>query len=651
MIDRFRGARTPSASGRFLCLVARLGLVARPRLVVVLGFVALVVGACQTVGGPGAGGPGAGPDAVVVQPGPISDADAEEAARLLVSARESFEARRYFEVIRTADEILSRFPASPSSGEALRLEALSHLEVGENTQAEAAAGRYLSLLPPGDSRRADMRLLQARALEDRPAERLDRLLRIDEAASAGVLDGAVPMVRTSVDSLEAETVQEAVAAVPADGPLVPIVRARLAVTLLEEGREEEARTAARSALDAGVRGMEAEWAEGVLRGEFPEGRGRVTTFSIGAVLPTSGPPALAEYARGVQEGIEVAVATVLGDEFTLSVVVRDDQGDPFLGADIVRELEESDGVSAIVGLLLDDVLISAGRARTSPIPLVSPTARSAPEAGEAVYSLEGADPAAAQAMADYGATRAFQRVAMLYPAGSPVARAEADAFERRASAHGMRVVGRFEYQPGVTFFEPEIMGARDALRGEELRALGLAEDDTLHTEVLEPVALFMPIPPEDVELVAPQVIHFGLDTLAIELLGTSGWTDAQTLSQVDTRLTTGVVATAPVGSSPEAEGPRRFREAYEDHFQRSLVSQAPAVGYDATLLLLEALRAGHVEPGRLRAELERLDEIHGATGVFTFHEGRIVRKTEVVRIEDGAYAPVEIPVPAEPERR
>lgn len=632
MIDRFPGARARRASGRFLWLV-------------------LLVAACQTVGGPGVGGPGAEPDAVVVEPGPISEAEAEEAARLLASARESFDARRFFEVIRTTEEILTRFPASASSGEALRLEALSHLEVGEGAQAEAEAERYLSLLPPDDSRRAEMRLLQARALPDQPVERLDRLLRIGPAASAGVLDDAVPMVRASVDSLEAETVQGVVDDVPADGPLVPVARARLSVTLLEEGREEVARTTARSALDAGVRGIEAEWAEGVLRGELPEGRGRVTTFSIGAVLPISGPPALAQYARGVQEGIEVAVATVLGDEFTVSALIRDDEGDPALGADIVRELEEGDSVAAIVGFLLDEVLVSAGRARTRPTPVVSPTARSAVEAGEAVYSLEGADPAAAQAVADYGATRALQRVAMLYPAGSASARAEADAFERRASAHGMRVVGRFEYQPGVTFFEPEIIGARNALRGEELRALGLAEDDTLHMEVLEPVGLFMPIPPEDVELVAPQVIHFGLDTLAIELLGTSGWTDAQTLSEVDSRLTTGVVATAPVGSSPEAEGPRRFREAYEEHFQRSLVSQAPAVGYDATLLLLEALRRGRVEPGSLRAELERLDEVQGATGVFTFHDGRIVRRTEVVRIEDGSYLPVEIPLPDELERR
>ncbi len=81
MIHRFPvpGARTRPASGRFLYLVL-LGLV-------------LLGAACQTVGGPAADGPGAGPDAVVVQPGPISEADAEEAARLLESARTSFEAR------------------------------------------------------------------------------------------------------------------------------------------------------------------------------------------------------------------------------------------------------------------------------------------------------------------------------------------------------------------------------------------------------------------------------------------------------------------------------------------------------------------------------------------------------------------------------
>ncbi|MDX1646040.1 MAG: ABC transporter substrate-binding protein [Longimicrobiales bacterium] len=583
---------------------------------------------------------------MVVQPGSISDAGEEEAARLLRSAEASFEARRFFEALRATDEILQRFPAARVSGEALRLAARAHLEVGDAEEALAAADRYVALLPPGDPRAAGIRVVQARALQGRPGERLDRLLRIERGATSEVREEAMPLLRAALDSVPPERGVDEIRAAPATAALLPEAQARLSVRLFEEGRDGDAETYARAALDAGVGGLEEEWARGVLRGELPAGR-RVTEFSIGAVLPTGGPPALAEYARQVAEGIEVAVSTVLGDEFTVSTVIRDDEGDPALGAEIVRELEDRDSVVAIVGFLLDDVLLSAGQAMSTGKPLISPTARTVGAAGEAVYSLEGPDPASAEALADYGAARAFHRVAMLYPA-SASSRAEAEAFAARAASHGMEVVGRFEYDPGSTFFEPQILGARDALRAEELRSLRLSEDDTLHAEMLEPVGLFMPIPPEDVQLVAPQVIHFGLDTLAVELLGTSGWTDPQTLAEVDTRLTDGVIATAPLGADLEDEGPRRFREAYEEHFRRSLVSQAPAVGYDATLLLLEALRAGRVEPAPLRSAMESLGEVHGATGIFTVRDGRIVRKTVMVRIEDGGFEPVELPLPIGP---
>ena len=204
----------------------------------------------------------------------------------------------------------------------------------------------------------------------------------------------------------------------------------------------------------------------------------------------------------------------------------------------------------------------------------------------------------------------------------------------------MPVVGRFAYEAGATFFEPQIAGALDALREDELDRLSLAPNDTLHVEVLEPAALFMPIPPEDVEFLASQVIHFGLDTLAVEILGTSGWTDPQVLAAVEPRLTTGVIATAPVASPEAAEGRARFREDYERLYQRSLVGATASVGYDATMLLLEALRRGRIAPDEVDASFEALEGVAGATGVFSVVGGRIVRSTEVVRIENQTAVPI-----------
>jgi ABC-type branched-subunit amino acid transport system substrate-binding protein len=622
--DESRIARARFAPGRFLVLLGILGL-----------------GACQ---GTGTGGPVVGPDGVappppvIVAPGPISNDDQREARALYASAQASAEAARHFEALRTIEDLLTRFPASDVSGEALRLSAEAQLAIGQLALADAAADRYLGLLPARDPRANPVRLIQSSARAGDPAAQLRVLLRIDDTATGDVLDAAAPMVREAADSLSLDGLLEVVDDIEdRSAPLVPVADARLAVALLESGETEQAELYASLAIDGGARDEDLAWAEGVLRGEFPEGRGRVTEFSIGLVLPSGGPPALAEFSALVQEGVEVALSTVLGPDYTVSVLVRDDQGDPTLTAEAITELE-AEGVVGVIGLLMDDELVAAGQARTTPIPLISPTARSAAQAGDAVYSLESAEPEAAAAVARYAASRAFQRIAIVHPQ-TPDAAIEADAFEATAAELGMPVVGRFAYEAGATFFEPQIRAARDALRSDELRALRLTEDDTLHMEALEPAAIFLPIPPEDVEFLAPQLIHFGLDTLAIELLGTSGWTDPQTLQAVDPRHTTGVVATAAVAPEADTTAAQRFRDAYEQRFQRTLVGSAPDIGYDAALLLLEALRAGRVEPEALKGSMERLSGVEGATGLFSIIDGRVARWTEVVRIDDRVLVP------------
>ena len=621
-------ARAHDAPGRFCSFVGPV-------------FLALLTSACQTVGGRPASADveeATAPPTVLIAPGTLSGSQRAEAQALWVSARASFESGRFADAIQAALDLVERFPSSDVSGEGLRLTARAYAEIGDSTNAEQRAGTYVDLLPPNDPRAAEMRLLQASMLNDASAK-ADRLLRIPEGTSLAEIRDATLRLRSVADSLEVAELQGAIDAVlPFRGPLMSVAEARLSVSLLERGRVEDALRSAQSAIDSGASGEDQDWARGVLAGELPPGRVRETAFTIGAVLPLGGPPALAEFSALIAEGIDVAARTVLGPDFEVTVDLRDDQGDPTLTLTRMAELDSA-GVVGVVGLLQDDDLVAAAQARERGITLVSPTARSAGRAGDAVYSLEGSELEAATAIARYAAARAFQRVAIVHPQ-TPEAEAEARAFEAAAALLGMPVVGRFPYEAGATFFEPQIAGAIEALRDGEIDRLGLAPNDTLHMEVLEPTALFMPIPPEDVEFLAPQVIHFGLDTLAVEILGTSGWTDPQILAAVEPRLTTGVVATAPVASEEAVAGRARFQVAYETLYQKSLVGGTASVGYDATLLLLEALRAGRIAPREVQAAFEALADVTGATGIFSVVDGRVVRRTEVVRIEDQIAVPI-----------
>ena len=361
-------------------------------------------------------------------------------------------------------------------------------------------------------------------------------------------------------------------------------------------------------------------------------------LELGMLLPFGGPPGLAEFARLIAEGVEVAAVEMSEALLDVRITSMDDQGDPALTRVLVRELEDS-SIRGVVGFLEDASLEIAGSARQIGVPLISPTARSASRAGEGVYSLEGPDPIAAAEMARYASEFGYTRIAVLHSQGSESAQ-EADAFEEMSRSLGLPIVGRYAYQVGATFFGEEIIEAQNTLRAAEIAALGLEEDDTLHVEMLEPVALFLPIPPEDVEFIAPQIVHYGLDTLAIDILGTSGWTDPQVLETVDLRHTSGVVATSSVGRTEDRSTSIQFREAYERHFQKSLISGVPALGYDTVLLLIEGLKGGAESPEEIRIAIEGLHEIEGAAGIYSLVDGRILRRTEVVYIDEGILLPV-----------
>ncbi|MCG6990181.1 MAG: ABC transporter substrate-binding protein [Gemmatimonadetes bacterium] len=361
---------------------------------------------------------------------------------------------------------------------------------------------------------------------------------------------------------------------------------------------------------------------------------------LGSVLPLSGSPAFRDYAKLIAEGVEVAAASYLGPSAQVTVVSRDDAGDPTVAASQVQELE-ADGALGAVGFLEQGDLAAAAAGRMGELALISPTARVA--SGTGVFSLSGADPRAAASMADYAAQQGFKRVAVVNSRSAESSQ-EADAFEAALQTDGVPLAGRFEYDPGETSFGGPLKAAQQALRGAEIDSLRakLPPDDTLHVnpDSLDPVALFLPLSPGDVELVAPQVTFFGLDTLGIQVLGTSGWTDPDVLSSIPFRHTDGVIATMPVSAGPGSPGYERFKKAYEEHFQRSLVSPVPALGYDAAILLLEAAKDGARTPAEVAAALEHVHDVQGATGILSVEDGRVVRRTEVVRIEHGAFIPV-----------
>ncbi len=542
--------------------------------------------------------------------GSSTEAARAEARGLVEQARAALEDGRTQEAADVAGRVVEDFPTTPASVDALWIRGLARSRMVPPDGARADLERLLELLPLEDAREGSSRLALARvrAAEGDPAGGLRDALSLPPGTAADSLDRdwARSTARTlPVDTLE--TVLEGRAG-PSQ-PLAPTVLTSYARALRLAGEDEEAREWATQALDAGAQGFDRATAEALAEGRGlprPDGDGPVP---VGLVLPLGGSPAYQQFAEEIRDGVEAAVEAWGLDE-DVELMVLDDAGEIPRAGSLVRAAESS-GAVAVLGLLDDATLDAAARARQDEgLTLVSPTAYQT--AGVSTFSLNTFDPGAADALAEWAAANGLRQVVLLH-GSQGVSADEAQRFSDRFQELGGSVLRSFTYEPGATFFEEQLQAVKDLL----------------------PEALVLPVPPEDVPAVAPQVTFFGLDTLGIRILGTGGWTDGQALGETDSRHTDGVVVATPIRPGEDSPGYRRFESAYETRFRRSVVDGLiPALGYDAASLVFQGIWAGAGAAPDVAEAFNRVRDFEGATGVWSVEEGRLRRAHEVVCLEE-----------------
>lgn len=539
----------------------------------------------------------------MLAPGGASSADEERARALTDSAAAVLDGGRVDEARTLAERVVAEHPATAASGRALALVARAASEQADWTRAQEAAARLERILPPDDARRGEMIVIQARALHglDRTEEALTRLLTHPTGETSGP---TLDLSRTLASELSREELARVLGATPPGQPLAAPAMAAYARSLLLAGDPTGAERYARAALEAGAEGADAEAAEAVLEGRVAGGA--TATARVGALLPMTGSPALRNFAEGISEGVEAAMAAS-GMEAFVEMETLDAGGEAESSAALVRAAE-ADGALALIGPLQDATLAAAAAARQSGIPLVSPTAFQLPAGAPGVYTLGGTDPGAARALAAWAASAGVRQTVVLHAAVGTSAE-EARIFTESFETLGGSVLRALTFQPGSSSFRDQI----EVVRG------------------LRPDALVVPVPPEELIALAPQITFYGLDTLGVRILGTAGWTDPVVLDEVDTRHLDGVVAASPGAPGSENEGYQRFVEAYEEHFRRTLRDpRLPALGYDAASLVLLALRAGARTPESVARAIEDIEGFQGATGVLSVEDGRIVREHGMV---------------------
>jgi ABC-type branched-subunit amino acid transport system substrate-binding protein len=572
------------------------------------------------------------PDAVepAIEEGSFTPAQEAEVALLLGQAQSAFDQEDFELAEERALEVEAEYRAVPASVDALWIRARAAERLGKPEESLEALRTFRTYLTEGDERVAEMALLEGDVLQalGRTAEAVAAWLPgPDELLS----DEGLLRVEDHVEELTEGELSELI---ESEQGLVAPVLAELAFRQYAFGVAGTARRTAARALDYGATGRAQRLAEGVLAGDVAE---FLVVTRIGAILPTSGSPSLRQFADGIQEGIGVALqmfGQAEGIRAATELVIQDSGGD-IVGARIAFSAMEASEVLGVIGPLQEGALSEVAGQVQGPLAVISPTSPVVPEGSPGVFSLSSADPGAARALARYAISSDLYTAVVVYPESADGAY-EARAFSEAFQSYGGLILDEISYLTGTTFFE------------EQLRQV----------EALLPEVLVLPLPARDVELIAPQVTFYGLDSLEIRILGTNGWSEEAMLSRVDTRHTNGVVTASPLPVEGEWEGYLRFVEAYESYYQRTLPDLVPALGYDAAALLLEAIRRGASTPGDLLETLETMPGFSGATGRLFVDDGRVVRDhfvgclqdRQMFDLADGARAdPILMPPLPDPE--
>jgi branched-chain amino acid transport system substrate-binding protein len=144
--------------------------------------------------------------------------------------------------------------------------------------------------------------------------------------------------------------------------------------------------------------------------------------------------------------------------------------------------------------------------------------------------------------------------------------------------------------------------------------------------------VFVPDTYRVVGLAAPALAAAGLR--GVRLLGTSGWNDPRVV-MVGREHVEGAVFTGAVVRRTSAPMLREFAERFETGFGK-LPDALSAQGFDATLLLLREIVAGHATRDALRAGLLSAGPLPGVSGETDFEgDGNARRRPHLLGIEEG----------------
>lgn len=344
---------------------------------------------------------------------------------------------------------------------------------------------------------------------------------------------------------------------------------------------------------------------------------------VGAVLPLTGQFAI--YGEPIRQGIELAYEQVQANEdLDLEIVleVEDSASDPQQAAEASRRLYSQGAVAVIGGVTTDEALAMIESADREEKVLLSPSASSPRLTGISrnFFRIFPSDFREGTKMGNFAAQTLGIDSAVIVAAESPYARGIQDIFKTEFERYGGEVPAVIEYPPDSEDFAAIV------------------------AQVLEhrPVGVYV----ADYAQNTARIVQALRDSrYGGKILVTSAFAAPEVLNEVGPGAE-GVLLTQ-TAMPPDEPAVASFIAAFEAKHGHPPGIWA-AHGYDALMVLVEAMQEGGTRPSDLWKGMRSIRNFQGASGVIQFDErGDVSKFPRTYVVKDGQLVDYEQAVGAE----
>ena len=344
---------------------------------------------------------------------------------------------------------------------------------------------------------------------------------------------------------------------------------------------------------------------------------------VGAVLPLTGEFAL--YGEPIRQGIELAYEQVQADEdldFEIALEIADSASDPAQAAEAAARLYSEGSVAVIGGVTTDEALAMIAAADREVKVLLSPSASSPRLTGISrnFFRVYPSDFREGTKMGNFAAQTLGIESAVIVAAESPFARGIQDIFKTEFERYGGEAPAVIEYPPESENFEPIVAQALE-LRPEAVYVADYARNTARIVQTL-------------------RAQNYGG-----KILVTSAFAAPDVLEEVGPAAE--AVLVTQTAMPPDEPAVASFSQAFAAKHGHPPSIWA-AHGYDALMVLVEAMREGGTRPDDVWKGMRSIRNFQGASGVIQFDErGDVGKYPRTFVVRNGELVDYERAVEAE----